>query len=192
MATHSSVLAWRIPGTGESGGLPSMGSHRVGHDWSDLAAAAAYTFVCMLGCIWLCNPVDSRPPGSSVHEILQDRLLEWVANSSFRGSSQPRVWTCVFYVSCTGRQILYIEPPGKSICIYMCVLSHVSCVQFFVTLWTVALQAPQSMGFSRKSTGMGGQILQVIFLIQDRTQVIYIYIYIYLYCDWAPSSPWLD
>ena len=41
MATHSSVLTWRIPGTGEPGGLPSMGSHRVGHDWSDLAAAAA-------------------------------------------------------------------------------------------------------------------------------------------------------
>ena len=41
MATHSSVLAWRIPGTGEPGRLPSIGSHRVGHDWSDLAAAAA-------------------------------------------------------------------------------------------------------------------------------------------------------
>ena len=41
MATHSSVLAWRIPWTEEPGGLPSMGSHRVGHDWSDLAAAAA-------------------------------------------------------------------------------------------------------------------------------------------------------
>ena len=41
MAIHSSVLAWRIPGTGEPGGLPSMGSHRVGHDWSNLAAAAA-------------------------------------------------------------------------------------------------------------------------------------------------------
>ena len=41
MATQSSVLAWRIPGTGEPCGLPSMGSHRVGHDWSDLAAAAA-------------------------------------------------------------------------------------------------------------------------------------------------------
>ena len=39
MATDSSVLAWRIPGTGEPGGLLSMGSHRVGHDWSDLAAA---------------------------------------------------------------------------------------------------------------------------------------------------------
>ena len=39
MATHSSVLAWRIPGAVEPGGLPSMGSHRIGHDWSDLAAA---------------------------------------------------------------------------------------------------------------------------------------------------------
>ena len=39
MATDSSVLAWRIPGTGEPGGLPSMGSHRVRQDWSDLAAA---------------------------------------------------------------------------------------------------------------------------------------------------------
>ena len=40
MATHSSVLAWRIPGTAEPHGLPSMGSHKVGHDLSDLAAAA--------------------------------------------------------------------------------------------------------------------------------------------------------
>ena len=40
MATHSSVLAWGIPGVAEPGGLPSMGSHRVGHDWSDLAAVA--------------------------------------------------------------------------------------------------------------------------------------------------------
>ena len=39
MATHSSVLAWRIPGMGEPGWLPSLGSHRVGHDWSDLAPA---------------------------------------------------------------------------------------------------------------------------------------------------------
>ena len=41
MTTHSSVLAWKIPGMGEPSGLPSMGSHRVGHDWSNLAAAAA-------------------------------------------------------------------------------------------------------------------------------------------------------
>ena len=45
MATHSSVLAWRIPGTGEPGGPPSLGSHRVRHGWSDLAAAAAPSFI---------------------------------------------------------------------------------------------------------------------------------------------------
>ena len=47
MATHSSVLAWRIPGTGEPGGLLFMGSHRVGHNWSDLAAVAAAIFHCV-------------------------------------------------------------------------------------------------------------------------------------------------
>ena len=45
MATHSSVLAWRIPGTREPGGLPSMGSHGVGHDWSDLANIFPKRFV---------------------------------------------------------------------------------------------------------------------------------------------------
>ena len=49
MATHSSVLAWRIPGTAEPGGLPSMGSHRVRHDWSDFAAAVS---VCKCMCRW--------------------------------------------------------------------------------------------------------------------------------------------
>ena len=63
MATHSSVVAWRIPGTGEPGGLPSTGLHRVGHDWSDLAAAAAGVRDCaghwgcknepdMVLCLW--------------------------------------------------------------------------------------------------------------------------------------------
>ena len=62
MATHSSVLAWKIPGMVEPGGLPSMGSHRVRHDWSDLAAAAA-TFkgkqnICSFTChyVFLCLP----------------------------------------------------------------------------------------------------------------------------------------
>ena len=45
MATHSSVLAWRIPGMEKPGGLPSMGSHRVGHDWSDLAATESSQFM---------------------------------------------------------------------------------------------------------------------------------------------------
>ena len=54
MATHSSVLAWRIPGVAEPGGLPPMGSHRVGHDWSDLASAATlysyHNYICSDFC----------------------------------------------------------------------------------------------------------------------------------------------
>ena len=48
MATHSSVLAWRIPEAVEAGGLPPMGLHRVGHDWSDLAVAAAAVWSCII------------------------------------------------------------------------------------------------------------------------------------------------
>ena len=62
MTTHSSVLAWRIPGTREPGGLPSMGSHRFGHDWSDLAAAGVRKmihsfrlFMCLCWCLSSCN-----------------------------------------------------------------------------------------------------------------------------------------
>ena len=51
MATHSSILAWRIPGMAEPGGLLSTGSHRVRHDWSDLAAAAAAAAV-IVGGFW--------------------------------------------------------------------------------------------------------------------------------------------
>ena len=50
-------------------------------------------------CPILCDPMDGSPPGSSVHGILQTRILEWIAISSSRGSSQPRDWTCAPYVS---------------------------------------------------------------------------------------------
>ena len=55
MATHSSVFAWRIPETGAPCGLPSMGSQRVGHDWSDLAAAATVHSVLLLFFFFFCN-----------------------------------------------------------------------------------------------------------------------------------------
>ena len=67
----TSVLAWRISGTAEPGGLPSIGSHRVGHDWSHLAAAATAA-------------------GPSVHGISQARILEWIAISFSRGFSWLR------------------------------------------------------------------------------------------------------
>ena len=82
MATHSSVLAWEIPGTEEPGGLPSKGSCRVGHDWSDLAAAG----------------------------------LRFIRIVKVKSLSRARV---------------------------------------FATLWTVAHQAPPSMGFSRQEYWSG-------------------------------------
>ena len=73
MATHSSVLAWRIPGTGKPGGLPSMGLHRVGHDSSDLAAAAVAVFhnildhLCQSYLGWDVSVSDS-------HSVVSDSL----------------------------------------------------------------------------------------------------------------------
>ena len=55
-------------------------------------------------CLTLCDPMDYSPPGSSVHGILQARILEWVAISFSKRSSQPRARTHVSYIS---RQILY-------------------------------------------------------------------------------------
>ena len=57
-------------------------------------------------CPTLCDPMDCSLPGSSVHGILQERILEWVALASSRGSSQPRDQTIISYISCIGRQRL--------------------------------------------------------------------------------------
>ena len=58
-------------------------------------------------CPTLCGPMDHSPPGSSVHGILQVRIVEWVAMPSSRGSSRPRDQTCISHVSSIGRQVLY-------------------------------------------------------------------------------------
>ena len=82
MATHSSVPAWRIPGTGEPVGLPSVGSHRVGHDWSDLAAAAA---------AW--RPV--RPSRTNIQKTCHHyRGLECKSRKSRDTWSNRQIWPC--------------------------------------------------------------------------------------------------
>ena len=73
MATHSSVLAWRIPGTGEPGGLPSMGSHRVRHDWSNLAAAAPKECA-PIKAQWKIN-CQSKPMKNKLPERVQGKML---------------------------------------------------------------------------------------------------------------------
>ena len=61
-------------------------------------------------CPAFCDPMDCSPPGSSVHGILQAKILEWIAISFSRGSSGPRDWT---WVSCTAGRFLPSEPPGN-------------------------------------------------------------------------------
>ena len=58
-------------------------------------------------CLTLCDPVDCSLPGSSVHGILQARVLKWIAMPSSKGSSQTRDQTDISYVSCIGRQVLF-------------------------------------------------------------------------------------
>ena len=88
MATHSSVLAWRIPGTGEPGGLPSMGSHRVGHDWSDLALYSYYLiyaecsmffnapFLCNMFLSWSALFQSFR--GKPIHLFNNNKKKDWL------------------------------------------------------------------------------------------------------------------
>ena len=91
IATHSSVLAWRILGTEEPGGLPSMGSHRVGHDWSDLAAAAdqLMTRVRFLG--W----EDPLQQGMATHSSILAWRIPWTEEPvtlQSGGSTKSGTW----------------------------------------------------------------------------------------------------
>ena len=84
MATHSSVLAWRIPRTGKPRGLRSMGSHRVGHDWSDLAAAL-HIIVALFTMYWL----------SGCFKYVVSFLISWLQSPSVDfGAPKNKVWHC--------------------------------------------------------------------------------------------------
>ena len=109
MATHSSVLAWRVPGMGEPGGLPSMGSHRVGHNWSDLAAVAAVTndgdhlFICLLTfcisyleeCLWVSLQIFTEPNVWHIKGLEGSKLI---LKFAFFFSKQSRCFTLLFYI----------------------------------------------------------------------------------------------
>ena len=73
--------------------------------WTIKKAAAAAKL--LQSCPTLCDPIDGSPPGSSIHGILQARILEWVAISFSKGSSQPMDRTHISFVSCIGRRVLY-------------------------------------------------------------------------------------
>ena len=84
MATHSSILAWRIPGMAEPGGLPSMGSHRVGHDWSDLALALSY----------------SKVDQSQCQSLLSFSLISWLTEVHLVFSTRRAHQMFQMFISC--------------------------------------------------------------------------------------------
>ena len=95
MATHSSVLAWRIPGMGEPGGLPSLGSHRVGHDWRDLAAAAAGTKTDYEQSCWKAeearNCTNSNQRRSGLPRGVSPGMCVW-KSSSLHSETLKQAW----------------------------------------------------------------------------------------------------
>ena len=166
MATHSSILAWRIPWTEEPGGLQSMGSHRLGHDWRDLANTYVLVFI-------LKDPVLQRTlvPGLSPE------------SAACVGSPQPQRWLGLLgqefshLGGCPSRTpaLLSCRTSGSTATVWKnykrwserggslsshqlsvkwegsaSLLSHVSHVRLCATPWMVARQAPLSMGFSRQ------------------------------------------
>ena len=111
MATHSSVLVWRIPGTGEPGGLPSMGSHRVGHDWSNLA--------CMHACT---GEGNGNPLQYSCPENPRDRGAWWTA---VYGVAQS--WTRLKWLSSSKNHYTYV---CVCVWIYCCLILVAFAVSF--------------------------------------------------------------
>ena len=109
IATHSSVLAWRIPGMGEPGGLPSIGLHRLGHDWSDLAAAAAVVSGATNKWIQLSTWVPTPVCSETVTQLLcasvslQEACMWWLLWICFflvgEWWCRFRVWTASFSVN---------------------------------------------------------------------------------------------
>ena len=139
MATHSSVLAWRIPGMGEPGGLPSLGSHRIGHNWSDLAA---YNTSNIKSLLFLSHWVTSDCAIPSTVHYQAPLSIGFPRQEYWSGVPLPSPKNtgvgCNFLLQC-------IKVKVKS-------LSH---VRLLVTPWTAAHQAPPSMGFSRQEYWSG-------------------------------------
>ena len=179
MAPHSSVLAWRIPGMGEPGGLPSMGSHRVRYDWSDLAAAAV--------CWWIDIPHFVRKRGvKGGIEIVVDQVhglsyyyLRWdkiqgvglggVGKEGHKFSLKikfERLVRNIPWILCmlSDRRVKFrgevrfkiniSELPALETVLKTKVRS-LSRVRLFATSWTVIYRAPQSLGFSRQEYWSG-------------------------------------
>ena len=102
MATHSGILSWEIPWREQPGGLQSMGSQRIRHDWTTTYLHRSRQMINEDPvCVYaqsrptLCDPMDCSLPGSFLHGSSQARILECIAVSSSRRSSWPRGWICL-------------------------------------------------------------------------------------------------
>ena len=152
MATHSSILAWRIPWTEESDGLKHMESQRVGHYW----ATNTFTFQSWKNC--------KKPQFSSCKEashwlgpilIQDDLILLWLnpqrLHFQTRSPQPPQIRNAVFPAG--PRKLI----PGICLEVFHCsrMLRCLSHVPLFAALWTVSRQAPLSMGFSRQEYWSG-------------------------------------
>ena len=93
MATHSSVLAWRIPGTGEPGGLLSLGSHRVGDDWSDLAAWPIILLKCITNWSVFCSLQPNFDWYNLLNLFLGPSIFHWFSKYLLNAFSETSVET---------------------------------------------------------------------------------------------------
>ena len=123
------------------------GPFHMGNEFQTPAQSAFIVCVVSLfSCVWLCKPMVCSPPGSSVHGILQARILEWVAMPFSRGPSRPRDQTLVSCLSCTDRRVLYqLSRRGSPLCI-----QSVFVVYLFYTWQCVSLN-PKLLIFSPTS-----------------------------------------
>ena len=104
-----STLHWGFPSGSAVKNLPAVLE-------TACSAEACMRAKSLQSCLTLCDPMDHRLPGSSVHGTLQAWILEWVVMSSSRGSSWPRDWTSISYISCIGRWVLYHQCHQGSPC----------------------------------------------------------------------------
>ena len=168
MATHSNILAWRIPGMGEPGGLPSMGSHRVGHDWSNLAATAAAAAMGPDAMIFLYWMLKFKPAFSFSFLTLITRLFSF-SSFSAAATAAKSLQSCPTLCDpidgsppgspvpgiIQARTLEWVAISFSNAWKWKVKVKSLSCVWLLATPWTAAHQAPPSMGYSRQEYWSG-------------------------------------
>ena len=176
MATHSSTLSWKIPGMGEPGGLPSVGLHRVGHDWSYLAAAAAAAadikqFILLTSHTHTHARTKSHPSSSIIEISVHRKIFHWEANYDITAATATAKSLQSCLTLCDPKDG---SPPGSPVpgilqartlewaaisfsnaWEWKVKVKSLSRIQLLATPWTAAYQTPPSMGFSRQEYWSG-------------------------------------